>query len=70
MYEIDEIHSPHGISRFSVIVRRPGFGNRPGVEERFGAVGSRLPPDYTPGFWSIGEAQDFIDTHRKANAVR
>jgi hypothetical protein len=66
MYEIEEIRSA-GVSRFPVVVRWPTVGERPAFEERIGAPDSRLPPDYTPGFWSIGEARRFIEDHRRAN---
>jgi hypothetical protein len=66
-YEIEEIRSPQGISRFPVRIRWPRLSNRPAFEERIGLPGSRLPPDFTPGFWSIAEAQNFIEGHKAAN---
>ncbi len=53
-YEIEEIRSPDGTSRFAVVVKTPSY------TQIIGAADSRLPPSYTPGFWSIAEAQRFI----------
>ena len=63
-YEIEEILTPQSVTKFTVVVKDPR-----GFVQRFGAVGSRLPPDNTPGFWSINEAHSFIEADRRARAL-